>query len=180
MLVTPARGTRPIACAAHKVQNSGARQCALMQRDVTMGVDQARQDELASRIDDVVVGGFQVHRSAGRTEMADPVSLDGDQGIRGRFTARPIDQGSVFDQRPRLPIVHSSLLHFAELASLYDVPRFDRDGGRVIAEGRGRSDAVGAASWVRQNSMLTRQPIPRLLGRVREAHDISPLPHPAA
>jgi len=56
-----------------------------------MGVDQARQDELAGRIDDVVVGGFRAHRSAGRTEMADPVALDGDQEIRDRFAARPID-----------------------------------------------------------------------------------------
>jgi len=87
-----------------------------MQRDVTMGVDQARQDELAGRIDDDVVGDFRAHRSAGRTEMADPVSLDSDQGIRGRFAARPIDQGSVFDQKPRWPIVHSSLLHCADLA----------------------------------------------------------------
>ena len=83
-----------------------------------MGVDQARQDELAGRIDDIVVGGFRVHRSAGMTEMADPVSLDDDHGIWGRLAARPIDQSSVFDQKPRLPIVHSSLLHFAELASL--------------------------------------------------------------
>ena len=96
----------------------GARQCALMQRDVTVGVDQARQDELASRIDHLVVGGFRLHRSAGMTEMADPGSLDEDQGIRDRFAARPTDQGSVFDQKPRLPIHHSSLLHCADLAPL--------------------------------------------------------------
>jgi len=54
-----------------------------------MGVNQARQDELAGRIDDDVVGGFRVHRSAGRTEMADPVSPDGDQGIRGALLPDP-------------------------------------------------------------------------------------------
>ena len=75
-----------------------ARQCALMQRDVAMGVDQSGQDELTGRIDDRVVGGLRAHRAGHGAYMADPVPIDGDQGVRDRFRTRPVDQGSILDQ----------------------------------------------------------------------------------
>src|SRR6516162_1531960 len=60
------------------------------------------------------------------------------------------------------------------------MPRFERDGGQTIAEAGGKSDAVRAAAGLRQKFTDNAPANPRLLGRVREVHDIGPLPHPAA
>ena len=69
-----------------------------MQRDVTVGVNQARQDELAGRIDDVVVGGFRPYGARDPTDMADPISLNNHERISNRVAPRSIDQCSVLDQ----------------------------------------------------------------------------------
>src|SRR4029077_18364587 len=92
MLVTPARRTRPIACAAQRVQNSAVEVyfmpgSALVKRDVAMRVDEAGQDELARGINDRCARGLRPHRAVSFADKSDPVSLDDEEPVRDRIAA---------------------------------------------------------------------------------------------
>src|SRR5438093_9062634 len=97
MLVTPARRTRPIACAAHKVQNSALEvyftpgnapwcsemwQCASI-RPGRMNLPAASMTRVVRALrPEPVIGG---------AEMGDPVTLDNNERVQDRIAPAPVD-----------------------------------------------------------------------------------------
>src|SRR5712671_893998 len=95
-----------------------ARQCALVQRDMAMRVDEAGQDELARPVDDRVVRAPRSEPAIGGADMGDPVTLDNNERVPDRIAPPPVDQRPILDQQPRLRIRHDWCLPIRAIARL--------------------------------------------------------------
>jgi hypothetical protein len=72
----PDRIRRPEAAELGRRSVLDAGQRTLVERDVAMRVDKARQDKLARGINDRVVRGLRPHRAVSFADKTDPVALD--------------------------------------------------------------------------------------------------------
>src|SRR3984893_8552582 len=95
-----------------------ARQCALVQRDVAMRVDEAGQDELARRVDDRVFRALRPEPAIGGADMGDPVTLDNNEHVRDWIAPAPVDQRPILDQQPRPKMRHDNCLPIRATARL--------------------------------------------------------------